>query len=246
VINYTLATTATQYSDAVTYPIEVTLGSNPNYTLTPVNGTLTITKKQLTVTANNKSKFFGAADPAFDANYAGFVGGQGPGVIDTPATCGVSVPHALAGTYPIDCLGALDNNYSFAYVPGTLTVTGYVFAGFFQPIDNTVSPLQKVWNSTKAGQAVPVKWRLLLGGVPVSSLPSFEGVYSMQVSCGTGGDMVNAIEEGTTGASGLQYLGDGNFHYNWKTPTAYKNTCRAMYGKFNDGSTSQIAYFMFK
>jgi hypothetical protein len=44
-INYTLGTTATQGSVVGTYPITVTLGSNPNYTVTPVNGTLTITPR---------------------------------------------------------------------------------------------------------------------------------------------------------------------------------------------------------
>jgi hypothetical protein len=44
-VNYTLATTATQFSSMAgnPYPITVTLGSNPNYTVTPTNGSLTIT-----------------------------------------------------------------------------------------------------------------------------------------------------------------------------------------------------------
>ncbi|MBC5864083.1 gliding motility-associated C-terminal domain-containing protein, partial [Flavobacterium sp. F-400] len=42
-INYTLATSATQFSNVGAYPIVVTLGSNPNYDVTAVNGTLTVT-----------------------------------------------------------------------------------------------------------------------------------------------------------------------------------------------------------
>jgi hypothetical protein len=42
-LNYTLATTATQFSVAGNYPITVTLGSNPNYNVTKTDGTLTIT-----------------------------------------------------------------------------------------------------------------------------------------------------------------------------------------------------------
>ena len=41
-INYTLATTATQSSVTGTYAITVTLGLNPNYSVTKTDGTLTI------------------------------------------------------------------------------------------------------------------------------------------------------------------------------------------------------------
>jgi hypothetical protein len=39
-INYTLATTATQFSNVGDYPIAVTLGDNPNYSVVSTNGTL--------------------------------------------------------------------------------------------------------------------------------------------------------------------------------------------------------------
>jgi hypothetical protein len=48
-IAYTLATTATQFSLVGDYPIEVTLGSNPNYSITATDGTLTIIPADLTV-----------------------------------------------------------------------------------------------------------------------------------------------------------------------------------------------------
>jgi hypothetical protein len=40
-INYTLATTASQFSNVGQYPIDVTLGANPNYTVVSTNGILT-------------------------------------------------------------------------------------------------------------------------------------------------------------------------------------------------------------
>jgi hypothetical protein len=39
-INYTLATTASQFSNVGQYPIDVTLGANPNYVVS-TNGILT-------------------------------------------------------------------------------------------------------------------------------------------------------------------------------------------------------------
>jgi hypothetical protein len=43
VLSYTLSTTATQFSVVGSYPITVTLSSNPNYIVTKTDGTLTIT-----------------------------------------------------------------------------------------------------------------------------------------------------------------------------------------------------------
>src|SRR5207302_7766394 len=57
-LNYSLATTVTPFSDASTFPITVTLGANPNYSVTPADGSLAITGKAATVTANNKSKTY--------------------------------------------------------------------------------------------------------------------------------------------------------------------------------------------
>src|SRR5207249_2596387 len=48
-INYSLATAATQYSNVGSYAITVTLGTNGNYTVTPANGTLTITPDRKSV-----------------------------------------------------------------------------------------------------------------------------------------------------------------------------------------------------
>jgi hypothetical protein len=65
-LNYTLSTTATQFSGVVggPYAIAVDLGSNPNYNVTRVDGTLTIDTALATVTANNKVKTYGDVNPA--------------------------------------------------------------------------------------------------------------------------------------------------------------------------------------
>ena len=54
------------------------------------------------------------------------------------------------------------------------------------------------------------------------------------------------IEEVATGASGLQYMGDGYWQFNWKTPAQYANTCRTMAVQFNGGGVSPIARFAFR
>src|SRR6266576_3747042 len=51
--------------------------SATNYDFTPfVNGTLHITKVHLTVTADDKSRAYGAANPTFTATITGFVNGD--------------------------------------------------------------------------------------------------------------------------------------------------------------------------
>ena len=85
----------------------------------------TIGKKQLTVTATDASKTYGAANPAFAFTYSGgFVGTDtATASIDTPPTCtSTATTTTPVGTAPITCSFGVDNNYSFTYVAGTLTI----------------------------------------------------------------------------------------------------------------------------
>lgn len=85
---------------------------------------VTIGKAQLNVTANAASRTYGAADPTFTLSYSGFIGSDNASVIDSQP---VAEPDATVlswpGTYDITVSGGTDNNYSFNYSPGTLTVT---------------------------------------------------------------------------------------------------------------------------
>ena len=55
-VNYSLSTTAVKLSGVGDYPITVTLGSNPNYTVSKTDGTLHVGPKAASVTANSKTK----------------------------------------------------------------------------------------------------------------------------------------------------------------------------------------------
>jgi hypothetical protein len=96
-------------------------GLNYSVTFVPVT-TGTINKALLTVTANNQTLFMGGTDPAYTSSYSGFMAGETSAVLDAAPVCGVFSPHNAVGTYPITCSGAADNDYSFSYVNGTLTV----------------------------------------------------------------------------------------------------------------------------
>ncbi len=125
-----LTTSATTKSGVGTYPITVAAGtlSASNYDFPKlVNGTLTVTKAQLTVTAVNKTKKQGAANPALTDTITGFVNGDKPTVVHgKPALRTTAVKTSKAGSYPIIvALGTLSaSNYFFFLVNGKLTLTG--------------------------------------------------------------------------------------------------------------------------
>ncbi|HSL30426.1 MAG TPA: PxKF domain-containing protein, partial [Anaerolineales bacterium] len=123
-----------------------------------------------------------------------------------------------------------------------LQVSGYVFSGFYSPVDNGLV------NTAKAGQAIPVKWRLTDSfGAPVSDPSSFSKLVSLPVNCSTLTSLqMDAVEEYAAGSSGLQYNGDGYWQFNWKTLKTYAGTCRAMNVQFSDGTTSPVVVFQFK
>jgi hypothetical protein len=95
--------------------------SSANYALTFLPGTLTITPAPLSVTADNKTKTYGAPDPAFTVTYAGFVNGDGSAVL-TGALTFTRVPGEAVGPYLISPGGLNSSNYVLSFSPGTLTI----------------------------------------------------------------------------------------------------------------------------
>lgn len=121
-IAYTLSTTAATLSDVDSYPIEVELLSNPNYVVTPANGTLTITRKAATVTAQDKTKTYGDLNPALTATVAGAVAGGAP-IQYTLTTTATQFSGVAGSPYAIDVELGDNPNYEIATVSAELAVT---------------------------------------------------------------------------------------------------------------------------
>ena len=126
---FTESTTATTASPVGTYPIvPLAAGASlANYTVVYVNGTLTVGKAILTVTAGNQNIIYGAALPTYTATITGFLNGDTQATAVTGAAATLTTTPATpvnAGTYPINAaIGTLaSSNYSFSFVPGTLTI----------------------------------------------------------------------------------------------------------------------------
>lgn len=125
-----LSTTATTTTGAGSVAITAAIGtlSANNYTFGPfVNGTLTINKAVLTVSGNNASRTYGAANPTFTSSYTGFVNGDTTSVISgSPAYSTTAVATSAVGSYPITlAIGSLSSaNYNFgSFTAATLTVS---------------------------------------------------------------------------------------------------------------------------
>jgi hypothetical protein len=120
----TASTAATITDNVGSYAITAAGALDNNYTFAYVNGNLAITKATLTATADDKTREYGLANPALSVAYSGFRNGDTAAVIDTGATASTAATITdNVGNYAITAAGALDNNYTFAYVNGNLAIT---------------------------------------------------------------------------------------------------------------------------
>ena len=76
------ATPATRRSDVGSYRVTPDGLTSGNYAISYDRGTLTVDPAPLTVTANDASRTYGAANPDFTARFDGFVLGEDAGDLD--------------------------------------------------------------------------------------------------------------------------------------------------------------------
>ena len=122
-----VATYSTSALQVGTNPITAQYSGDSNYN-SATSSTLSqvVTKAVLTVTANNASKVYGAALPAFTPSYSGFQNGDTSAVLTgSPSLTTTATAASPVGTYTITAaVGTLSAaNYSFTFVNGSLTVT---------------------------------------------------------------------------------------------------------------------------
>jgi hypothetical protein len=124
----------------------------------------------------------------------------------------------------------------------TLDITVvYGLEGFFAPVQRP-----NALNPYRAGQAIPLKWRLTdFFGNPVSTLPGVT-VRAAGLACSQG-TSTDQVEEDAVRGSGLQNLGDGYYQFIWKTPASYASSCKTVALEFGPGyRTGALANFTFK
>ncbi|WP_158279347.1 MBG domain-containing protein [Azospirillum humicireducens] len=130
----TTSTTATATSNVGSYATSASGGSlsgaaTGNYTLSYVNGAMTVTPATLTVTAGNSSMVYGDTPPSDIAYTAtGWKNGQTSSLLSSVTTATTATATSNAGSYATSASGgslsgAATGNYSLSYVDGTMSVT---------------------------------------------------------------------------------------------------------------------------
>jgi filamentous hemagglutinin family protein len=172
-------TTATTATGAGTATITAGLGNltAANYDFSNlVNGSLTINKAPLTVTANNASKTYGDANPSLSTTVSGFVNGEilaTSGVAGTGAATTTATTTTAVGTAVITAgVGSLTaSNYDFSHlVDGSLTIQ----AAPAQPSNNANQPVNP--GQVMASLVVPVVIPPVVAPIqPAPALPAPPG-----------------------------------------------------------------------
>ncbi len=153
--SYTDNLTASSTNGVASFDLSgVTLSATGSYTLTAsaaglasTTASLSVTKATLAVTAQNASRIYGVANPAFAYIITGFVNGDPQSVVTgAPVLSTTAVTTSAPGTYSIGITtGTLAAaNYTFVLTPGTLTVTTAPTTTVLTASAATVNPGQNV------------------------------------------------------------------------------------------------------
>ncbi|MGJ1452847.1 MBG domain-containing protein, partial [Sphingobacterium spiritivorum] len=138
-----------------------------NYTITYVGANLTITKANLTVTADAKTKVYGTADPSLTYKVTGMVNNDAATVVTgtLKRATGENV-----GTYAISNNDLSASNYTITYVGANLTITKAAISGI------TLSDASFTYDAT-------AKSILIAGTLPAGTTVSYTG--NNQTAAGT-------------------------------------------------------------
>lgn len=104
--------------------IEATQAGDDDYNpALSVEKTFVVAKAILMVTANDQIRLYGADNPALTLSYEGFAYEDEAGYLQTLPTVATSADHSSnVDAYIISVEGAADDNYTFEYTAGTLTI----------------------------------------------------------------------------------------------------------------------------
>ncbi len=124
-----------------------------------------IAKKVLTATADDKTITFGDDLPEFTVSYVGFLEEDDESDIEgLPGTQTTATASSNAGVYDIEVGDGSDNNYTFEYVNGTLTIEKADQEITFSPISDAdlAQTSQRTLNAT-ASSGLAIQFDLLRG-----------------------------------------------------------------------------------
>lgn len=132
---------------AGTYPDDIIeIGTKNTNTLKVAVALATVQPAPLIIKADNKARPYGYANPKFTFSYSGFVNNdQFSSLTKLPVGSTPATILSDVGTYVITPDSAVDANYVFTYLPGTLTISpaGLVIPNTFTPNGDGIND---TWN----------------------------------------------------------------------------------------------------
>jgi large repetitive protein len=94
-----------------------------NYNISYISGTLLVAKKNLVISAENKTRFAGTENPTFTLTYEGFVNGEDQSIFSPlPEAINLATSGSTIGEYPITIKPIVALNYNIVYRPGILKI----------------------------------------------------------------------------------------------------------------------------
>ena len=203
----TCSTTATTHSPVgSSSPSSCTGAADPNYTITYVDGAITVNDKPtLTITASSEVMTYGGPVPAITPSYSGFIDGDSAADLTTLPTCGTAASDTspVSGSpYDSSCAGAASPNYNITYAAGTVAVG---------KADLTITP-------TNRAKAFGATLNLGTTGFGTSGLVNGDSVTSVDLAS------AGAVASAVVGpyditASGATGTGLGNYNVSYGTGT---------------------------
>ena len=129
---------------AGTVLVEADQAGDDYYDAVLATQTFTVSKATLTVTVDNQSIVYGQAISTPTQTVSGFVNGESAADLTTLPTPRIAPTGSGAGTYDITSSSGAASNYSFIYMPATLTIAQ-------APLTVTVDPQTMTYGSTLPG-----------------------------------------------------------------------------------------------
>ena len=178
----------------------------------------------LRVIAESKTKVYGAANPAFTVHYSGFVNGDNANSLGGSLTFNPPPANSVVGGYTITASGLTSNNYSFQYLPATLSIdqasTSTASGNYNLPVPGVVNLLAQVTadapSTLQVAQGTVTfvirQGATTIGSVTSGSVTNGQGSANFNIPAG-GAYTIYASYSGTgnyLGSTGIASLTVGN------------------------------------
>ncbi|HWY58109.1 MAG TPA: Ig-like domain repeat protein [Terriglobales bacterium] len=105
------------------HSLSANFAAQGNFLPSSTASSLSVAQASLAITANNAMRPYGANNPAFSANFSGFVSSDTSSVLVGILGCTTNaVPNSPVGMFPIMCAGLSSPNYAISFINGMLSV----------------------------------------------------------------------------------------------------------------------------